>query len=89
MAFATSNIRKGTVGDLKLTAGMWTGAIGDASGTLGVEGTQIYFVSFETNDLTGPNQKVPITWSTTGAVTTLTVHNREGVTAGTFLVIHA
>ena len=89
MAFATSNVRRGVCGDLKLTAGNWTGAVGDASGTISVEGTQMYFVSFETNDTTGPSQKVPVTWSTSGSVTTITAHNREAVSGGTFLIIHA
>ncbi len=92
MAFATSNIRKGTCGDLKVTAGNWSGIVGDASGTLAVEGTQVYHVAFETNDTTGPSQKVPVTWTVSGSVTTLTVHNREltnPTTSGTFCVIHA
>ena len=89
MAFATSNIRKGTCGDIKITAGSWTGAVGDASGTQAVEGSQVYSAEFLTNDTTGPSQKVPTTWSSSGAVSTITVHNREAVTAGTFIVFHA
>lgn len=89
MAFATSNVRKGTAGDLKITAGSWTGSAADASGTIGVEGSQIYFAVFTTNDPTGPWQFVPYTWTVSGAVSTLSVHNRETVTAGTFIIIHA
>lgn len=89
MAFATSNVRKGTAGDIKITAGNWSGLAGDASGSIGVEGSQIYSAVFTTNDLTGPFQFVPYTWTTLGAVSTLLVHNRETVTAGTFIIHHA
>lgn len=86
MAFAATNIRKGTAGDLKITAGNWTGAIGDASGAITVEGSQVYSAAFETNDPLSPSQKVPVTWTVSGAVSTISVHNRETVTAGTFIV---
>ena len=89
MAFATSNVRKGTCGDLKITAGNWTGSVGDASGTIGVEGTQIYAVIFTSNDSTTPWQFVPYTWTSSGAVSTVTIHNRENVTAGNFIIFHA
>jgi hypothetical protein len=89
MAFATTNVRKGTAGDLKITAGQWTGAQADASGSMGVEGSQIYIAVFSTNDTTSPGQMVPWSWTTSGAVSTLLVHNRETVTAGTFIIIHA
>lgn len=89
MAFATTSVRKGTAGDLKITAGAWTGAVGDASGTIGVEGSQIYLAIFTTNDTTSPWQVVPYTWTVSGAVSTVSIHNRESVTAGTFIIIHA
>jgi len=89
MAFATANVRKGTAGDIKITAGDWTGASGDASGTFPVEGGRVYSVVFSTNDQTGPYQSVPYTWTTSGAVSTISVHNRETVTAGTFIIHHA
>lgn len=89
MAFATSNVRKGTAGDIKITAGNWTGALGDASGTIGVEGSQVYAVVFTTNDTTSPWQIVPYTYTVSGAVSTITIHNREAVTAGTFIIFHA
>lgn len=89
MAFATTSVRKGTAGDLKITAGSWTGAQADASGTIGVEGSQIYSAIFSTNHTTGPVQFVPYSWTTSGAVSTVSIHNRETVTAGTFIIIHA
>ena len=91
MAFATSNIRKGTCGDLKITAGDWTGSQGDASGTIAVEGGRVYAALFYTNDTVSPgNIPVPATWpAASGATTTVTIHNRETVTIGTFMIIHA
>lgn len=89
MAFANSNPRKGTAGDLKLQAGNWTGSQGDASGTITVEGSQLYSAMFSTNDTTGPNQFVPFTWTVSGSVITISVHNRETVTGGTYLAVSA
>jgi hypothetical protein len=89
MAFAATNIRKGTAGDLKLTAGNWTGSKGDASGTVNVEGSQLYGAQFLTNDGTGPVQVIPYTWSVSGSVITITVHNREAVTGGNFWAMSA
>jgi len=90
MAFATTNVRKSAFGDLKVTAGDWSGAMGDASGTVVVEGGRVYLADFNTNDTTGPNQKVPTTWpAASGSTTTVTVHNRETVSIGTFIIIHA
>lgn len=91
MAFATANVRKGTAGDLKLTAGDWTGTVGDASGTIVVEGGRVYSALFFTNDTSSPSSiPVPSTWvAASGATTTVTVHNRETVTIGTFIITHA
>lgn len=89
MAFGTSNIRKGLAGDLKLTAGNWSGAKGDASGTIAVEGSQLYGAQFLCNSSSGPVQSVPYTWSVSGSVITITVHNRETVTGGNFWAMSA
>lgn len=92
MAFATSNLRRGTAGDLKITAGDWAGSVGDASGSFTVEGGRVYQADFNTNDATSPNQKVPTTWTAptgTTYTTTVTVHNREAVSSGTFIIVHA
>lgn len=86
MAFAATNVRKGTAGDIKITAGNWTGAVGDASGSIAVEGSQVYSAFFLTNDTTGPFQLVPVTYTVSGSVATISVHNREAVTGGTFII---
>ena len=91
MAFAYTNVRKGTAGDLKITAGDWTGSVGDASGTIAVEGGRVYSALFYTNNTTSPsNLPVPTTWpAASGSTTTITVHNRQTVATGTFIIHHA
>ncbi len=91
MAFATSNIRTGRFGDLKVTAGDWTGSAGDANGTFGVEGGRIYLARFDSQDsANGPDQETPVfISSTSGSVITLSVANRATVTTGRFIIISA
>jgi hypothetical protein len=91
MAFATTNVRRSAFGDLKVTAGDWTGSQGDDNGTVTVEGGRVYlheFVSQDTNN--GPDQWIPTFVSSTGTATiTVSVPNRQTVAKGRFLIIHA
>lgn len=91
MAFATANVRKAAFGDLKVTAGDWTGSAGDANGTLVVEGGRVYLASFNSQDSNnGPDQVIEAFVSSTGTSTlTLSVPNRQTVATGRFIVIHA
>jgi hypothetical protein len=90
MAFATALVRKSVFGDLKVLAGDWTGTVGDAAGTVEVEGGKVYLAQFSIQDTDSPTQgMVPFSISTTGAITTVTVYNHETVTTGRFLIVHA
>lgn len=92
MAFATANVRKSAFGDLKVTAGDWTGSMGDANGTFTVEGGRVYLARFDSQDSTnGPEQEVPVFISTNAGAGTivLSVGNRSTVATGRFLIIHA
>lgn len=92
MAFATSNIRRSAFGDLKITAGDWTGSAGDANGTFSVEGGRVYLARFDSQDSSnGPEQEVPVFISSNAGtgVITLSIGNRSAVTTGRFLIIHA
>lgn len=91
MAFATANLRKSVFGDLKVTVGDWTGAAGDANGTVTVEGGRIYLAEFNSHDSTnGPTQYIETFISSTGSGTiTLSVANRNTVSTGRFIIIHA
>lgn len=89
MAFATTNVKTCSFGPLRVTYGNWTGAIGDAAGSLPVAGGQVYLAVFNDQDGGTPYQLMPpVPTSTSGSVTTLTVNNNATVTSGTFLVIH-
>jgi hypothetical protein len=90
MAFATANVQRSVFGDLNVTYGDWTGAEGDAAGTIGVEGGRVYQALFTSQDSSGAIQIAPcrVSVSTTGQVTTVTVYNQETVTTGRFLIIH-
>lgn len=91
MAFSATNVKRGVFGDMKVTAGDWTGAVGDGVGSFGVEGGRVYLVDFNIGGAAGsPSQgEAATSWTTSGNVTTITVGYHEAVTAGTFLVIHA
>jgi len=91
MAFATTNIKSCSLGGaVKLTTGDWTGAVGDAAGTLGLAAGKVYGAQFLTNLTTGPQEPViRFSPSGTAGIVTLTVNNDMAVTAGTFSIIHA
>jgi hypothetical protein len=91
MAFATANVRKSVFGDLKVTAGDWTGSAGDANGSVTVEGGRVYLSEFNSQDSNnGPTQFIETFISSTGSTTvTVSVANRNTVTIGRFVIIHA
>lgn len=91
MAFATSNVNKSVFGNLKVTYGDWSGAVGDANGTIAVEGGRCFLAKFTDQDnVTNPGQEIPTFISTTGTTTlTVSIANRQTVTSGRFIIIHA
>ncbi len=92
MAFTTSNPRKGTCGDLKVVAGDWAETVaGQANATYTVEMGRVYLVKFDSQDSSnGPEQEVPVfISSTSGALTTLSIANRQIVASGRFIIIGA
>lgn len=93
MAFSTANVRRGTAGDLKITAGDWTETLpGQANATFTVEGGRVYFARFDSQDSSnGPDQETPVFISTnagTGTIT-LSIANRQVVTTGRFIIVSA
>lgn len=93
MAFTTTNVRRGTAGDLKITAGDWAEtALGQANATFTVEGGRVYFARFDSQDSSnGPDQEVPVFISAnagTGTIT-LSIANRQIVTTGRFIIVSA
>lgn len=93
MAFSTANVRRGTAGDLKITAGDWIETqAGQANATFTVEAGRVYSAVFESQDSSnGPDQLVPVFISTnagTGTIT-LSIANRQIVALGRFIIISA
>lgn len=91
MAFATTNVKSASIGGaLKLTVGDWTGATGDAAGSLGIAAGKVYGAQFLTNLSSGAQEAdIKVSPSGTAGIVTLTVNNNTTVTAGTFSIIHA
>ena len=91
MAFATANVKRSVFGNMKVTCGDWTGAVGDAAGTIGVEGGRVYLAQFSIQDTDSPTAgvSVPVSTSGTSGVVTVTVYNHEDVTSGRFVIIHS
>ena len=90
MAFATANLRSGTLGQLKMLAGDWSGAVGDSAGTVTLSGGRCYMARFQNHDNdTGKNTESPNRVSESAGTITVTVTNIEAVTDGRFIVIYA
>lgn len=91
MAFATTNIRAGTVGNLKLIAGDWTGSDADANGVTSKPVGRTYLANFISQDSNnGPVQSIGVTLavnpSDSNAVI-IGVANRRTTALGRFLII--
>ena len=91
MPFATTNVRRSNLGGgHKITTGDWTGQVGDATGTIVVQGGVVHAAEFREN-LAGST--IRANWSdaagTAGNTRTLTVENIAAVTAGKFWILHS
>lgn len=89
MAFATSNVKYSSDGDLNRLVGDFTSSRGDADGTIAVGGARVYLCHFyDQSDTTPGGNPLPISLSTntTSGITTVTVNCSNGVTAGRFYV---
>ena len=91
MAFATANVRNDVFGSLRVTYGTWSASVGDAAGTINVEGGRVWLANFTSQDSSGNQTMRPlqVSTSTSGNVTTVTAYNLGGVTSGRFIIIHS
>jgi len=90
MAFATQNVKKASMGNLKIVVGEWTGSEGDAGGTFAVGMARVHFAQFTIQDAdAGEDSPVRYSVSLSGSTSTLTIQNRVTVTNGRFIVIGA
>lgn len=90
MAFSTSNVQSTVFGNLHVTYGQWSGAVGDAAGTITVSGGQVWLCEFVSQDSSGQYMlPTPVKYSVSGTagVLTVTIYNTAATTAGRFLII--
>lgn len=88
MAFATTNLQSGVFGNMKYYAGDWTGSVGDASGTITLNGGRVYLCEVYNQDAaTTEDRPTPVDITASGVTITVTVHNHSNVTNGRFLFI--
>ena len=90
MAFAITNARTGTVGNLKMYAGDWSGTQGDANGTVTLSGGRCYSAEFSNFDASSQEDRpTPTSISESGGTITVTVANLNTVTSGRFIIIYS
>lgn len=90
MAFATTNTQSGAIGSLKFYAGDWSGAIGDANGTVTLNGGRVYLANFCNCDNTSQEDRpTPVTVSESAGTITVSVSNQNAVTTGRFLIVYS
>lgn len=88
MAFTTTNIQSGVFGNMKYFAGDWSGSVGDASGTITLNGGRVYLPMIYNQDAaSGEDRPTPVDITASGSTITVTVHNHSNVTNGRFLFI--
>jgi len=90
MAFS-STIRKsvGLASGLRMTLGTWAGAEGDTGGSIKVTGGEVWLARFVSMDASGEWEDVPIIFTESAGVITITVRNLGDVTKGRFTIIHS
>lgn len=89
MAFATTNVQVAPVGNGWRLTGEWTGAVGDAAGTVSVGGARVTAIAFNIQDATSQEDRpVPTSVSTdsTTGLSTVTVYNSQAVATGRFSI---
>jgi hypothetical protein len=93
MAFATQNPRTVNLGGgLRVFAGNWTGTVGDAPGSLTVQGAQVYVAEFRSLLSSDPYaDRVPVSWAagTASGTVTFTIPNNNTVAGGSYYIVTA
>lgn len=86
MAFTTSNVKTDTSGGNLVLLGEWSGAAGDASGTITLKGGRVYSALFQDQDSDFGDRPTPVDVSVSTGTITVTVHNHNDVTNGRFKI---
>lgn len=87
MAFAVSNTKLTVTGGIRVYSGKWTGAAGDAAGSIDIGSAEVISADFDPNKASGgPTEKPLVSRSVSGSTTTLSVYNKDTVTDGKFKI---
>lgn len=89
MAFATTNVQVSYAPPMKIMIGDWSGAVGDAAGTISIGGRYIGSLWFKNDTTTvnaGQSQIFPTVQWDGNVPGTLTVQNQDNVTTGSFII---
>lgn len=90
MAFATTNVRTSSFGDLKVYAGDWSGSQGDSNGSITLSGGRVYLINFTNFDATSQEDRpTPVSVTESSGTITVSVSNQNPVTTGRFIIIYA
>ena len=90
MAFATASVKTASGGNLRWLVGNWSGAVGDASGSVTVKGGSVYLCHFYNQDATSQEDRpTPCDISVSSGTITITVHNHVAVTNGRFILAYS
>ena len=88
MAFATSNVKVVSMGSVNGLVGDWTGLVGDTSASIVVGGARVYLANFYDQTVSTPtNSPFPVSVSTSGELSTVSVNYAEDVTNGRFCIL--
>lgn len=91
MAFSNTAVKTIPLGGgLRLEIGTWYGAQGDDDGTVSLRGGRVFGVQFLINDSDVMYDPVPVTYSVSAGVITVTVANIQTVESGygTYFILY-
>lgn len=90
MAFSTTNVQIANIaGPVKVYCGDWSGTVGDAPGTITLNGGRVYLAEFRSEDIGSPQEEPDSAVSVSGSTLTLSVYNHQTVVNGRFIIIYS
>lgn len=90
MAFSTSNLQSVMLaGPMKVFMGTYSGAVGDAPGTISLGGGEVYFAAVQDQGTTSPTEDPDYSISISGNSITMTIYNHTTVTRGRFFIVYS
>lgn len=90
MPFATTNVQVANIaGPVKVYCGDWSGTVGDAPGTITLNGGRVYHSSFRSDDTGSPQEEPDTSVSVSGSTLTMSVYNHQTVVSGRFFIVYS